>query len=147
VPVIAAGGIGDGRGIAAAFALGAAGVQIGTGYLLCPEAATSTLHREALKQAHSDATVVTNVFSGRPARALINRLSRELGPLASDAPGFPIPMGVNAPLRTGAEKRGIADFSAHWSGQAIRLSVEMAAEELTRAVAEAALQRLRRLLW
>ena len=112
VPVIAAGGIGDGRGIAAAFALGAAGVQIGTGYLLCPEAATSPLYIEAIKQAHSDSTLVTNVLSGRPARALTNRLSRELGPLASDTPGFPIPMGVNAPLRTEAERRGLAILSS-----------------------------------
>jgi hypothetical protein len=88
VPVVAAGGIADGRGIAAAFALGAAGTQLGTGYLLCPEAATSELHRDALRHAHSDATFVTNVFTGRPARALSNRLALEIGPILDALPKF-----------------------------------------------------------
>jgi nitronate monooxygenase len=106
VPIIAAGGIADGRGIAAAFALGAAGVQIGTAYLFCPEAAISPLHRDALRQARADTTVLTDVFTGLPARALSNRLTRDLGPLHGMAPDFPIPMLALAPLRKKAEQRG-----------------------------------------
>ncbi len=89
VPVIAAGGISDGRGIAAAFALGAAGAQIGTAYLFCPEAKVSPLHREALKWSRDDATAMTNLFTGRPARGIVNRLMREVGPMSPDAPPFP----------------------------------------------------------
>jgi nitronate monooxygenase len=92
VPVIAAGGVADGRGIAAAFALGASGAQIGTGCLLFPEAATPALHRDALRHAHEHATVVTNVFTGRPARAFVNRLACEIGFLTGVAPDFPLPM-------------------------------------------------------
>src|SRR6185312_9030812 len=92
-PAIAAGGIGDGRGIAAAFALGAAGVQVGTAFLLCAESATPPLHREALRNARLNRTVVTNVFSGRPARVLVNRLAAEIGPWSDAAPDFPLPMG------------------------------------------------------
>ena len=89
VPVIAAGGIADGRGIAAAFVLGASGVQIGTGYLLCPEATISGLHRAALRSPAALETALTNVFTGRPARSIVNRLMREVGPLSAAAPGFP----------------------------------------------------------
>jgi nitronate monooxygenase len=107
VPIIAAGGIADGRGIAAAFALGAAGVQIGTVYLFCPEAAMPSLYRDALRQARADTTVVTDVFTGRPARALANRLTRELGPLHGVIPDFPTPMLALAPLRRKAEHRWV----------------------------------------
>jgi nitronate monooxygenase len=93
VPVVAAGGIADGRGIAAAFALGAGGTQIGTAYLLCPEAPTPSLHRDALRHARGDATVLTNVFTGRPARVLVNRLALEVGPISDAPPDFPLPMG------------------------------------------------------
>src|SRR5882757_5852491 len=99
VPVIAAGGIADGRGIAAAFALGASGAQIGTAFLLCPEAATPSLHRDALRQARGDATLLTNVFSGRPARVVVNRLALEVGPISDAAPDFPLPMGELPLLR------------------------------------------------
>lgn len=145
VPVIAAGGIADGRGIAAAFALGAAGVQIGTAYLFCPEAATSPLYRDALRQARADATVVTDVFTGRPARALSNRLTRELRPLHGMTPDFPTPMLDLAPLRRKAEQQGSREFSPHWAGQAAPLGREMPAKALTRALAEAALKWLRQL--
>ena len=145
VPVIAAGGIADGRGIAAAFALGAAGVQIGTAYLFCPEAAISPLYRDALRQARADATVVTDVFSGRPARALSNRLTRELRPLHGMTPDFPTPMLALAPLRRKAEQQGSREFSPHWAGQAAPLGREMPAEALTRALAEATLKRFRQL--
>jgi nitronate monooxygenase len=130
VPVIAAGGIGDGRGIAAAFALGAAGVQVGTAFLLCPESATPPLHREALRNARVNRTVVTNVFSGRPARVLVNRLAEEIGPWSDAAPDFPLPTGELPPLRTAAEQSGSADFSPLWAGQAAALAREMPAKML-----------------
>jgi len=145
VPIIAAGGIADGRGIAAAFALGAAGVQIGTAYLFCPEAAISPLYRDALRQARADTTVLTDVFTGRPARALSNRLTRELRALHAVTPDFPTPMLALAPLRRKAEQQGSREFSPHWAGQAAPLGREMPAEALTRALAEAALKRFRQL--
>jgi len=145
VPIIAAGGIADERGIAAAFALGAAGVQIGTAYLFCPEAAISPLYRDALRQARADTTILTDVFTGRPARALSNRLTRELGPLHGVTPDFPTPMLALAPLRRKAEQQGSREFSPHWAGQAAPLGREMPAEALTRALAEAALKRFRQL--
>jgi nitronate monooxygenase len=145
VPVIAAGGIADGRGIAAVFALGAAGAQIGTAYLLCPEAATPPLHRDALRQARADATVVTNIFSGRPARAVANRLAREIGPISADAPEFPIPMATLAALRAKAEQQGTSDFTPLGAGQAAPLAREMPGDALTRALVEQALERLRQL--
>jgi nitronate monooxygenase len=145
VPVIAAGGIADGRGLAAAFALGAAGVQIGTAYLFCPEAAISPLYRDALRQARADTTILTGVFSGRPARALSNRLTRELGSLHGVTPEFPTPMLALAPLRRTAEQQGSREFSSHWAGQAAPLGREMPAEALTRALAETALTRFRQL--
>jgi nitronate monooxygenase len=145
VPIIAAGGISDGRGITAAFALGASGVQIGTAYLFCPEAAISPLYREALRQARADTTIVTDVFTGRPARALSNRLTRELRPLHGMTPDFPTPMLALAPLRRRAEQQGNREFSPHWAGQAAPLGREMPAEALTRALAEEALKRFRQL--
>ena len=145
VPVVAAGGIADGRGIAAAFALGAAGTQLGTAYLLCPEAATSALHREALRQAHSDTTFVTNVFTGRPARALSNRLAREIGPILNALPDFPLPMGALAPLRAKAEQQGSSDFTPFWSGQASPLGRKMPALQLTRKLVQEAVNRFKQL--
>jgi nitronate monooxygenase len=145
VPVIAAGGVADGRGIAAAFALGAAGVQIGTGFLLCPEAATSALHRDAVRHAHEHETVVTNVFTGRPARAFANRLASEIGLLADAAPDFPLPMGELEPLRAAAEHKGSRDFTPLWSGQAAALSREMPAAMLTQTMVRETLERLHRL--
>ena len=130
VPVIAAGGIGDGRGIAAAFALGAAGVQIGTAFLLCTESATPPLYREALRNARVNQTVVTNVFSGRSARALVNRLAAEIGPWSDAAPDFPLPMGELALLRAAAERNGSAEFTPLWSGQAAALAREISAKML-----------------
>src|SRR5499427_3884417 len=130
VPVIAAGGIGDGRGITAAFALGAAGVQVGTAFLLCPEAATPPLYREALRNARVNQTVVTNVFSGRSARVLVNRLADEIGPWSDAAPDFPLPMGELPPLRAAAEQNGSTDFTPLWSGQAAALAREMPAKML-----------------
>jgi nitronate monooxygenase len=145
VPVIAAGGIADGRGIAAAFALGAAGVQIGTAYLRCPESKIIAPARAALAQARDDSTVVTNVMTGRPARGVANRLMREIGANAPDVPPFPQAAARLAPLKAAAEKQGRVDFTNLWAGQAVRLGREMPAAELTRALAGAALARLSRL--
>ena len=142
VPVIAAGGIADGRGIAAAFALGAAGVQIGTAYLRCPESKVSAPARAALAQARDDSTVITNVMTGRPARGVANRVMREVGPISPDAPAFPHSATALGPLKTAAEKLGRVDFTNLWAGQAVRLGREMPAAELTRALAGAALARL-----
>ena len=145
VPVVAAGGIADGRGIAAAFALGAAGVQIGSAYLRCPESTVSALVKAALAQASDDSTVVTNVMTGRPARGVTNRVMREVGPMSPDAPAFPHAATALAPLRAAAEKLGKVDFTTLWAGQAVRLGKEMPAAELTRALAGAALARMSKL--
>jgi nitronate monooxygenase len=145
VPVVAAGGIADGRGIAAAFALGAAGVQIGSAYLRCPESKLIAPARLALAQAMDDSTVITNVMTGRPARGVANRLMREVGPISSDAPAFPHAATALAPLRAAAEKLGKVDFTTLWAGQAVRLGKEMPAAELTRALAGAALVRMSKL--
>ena len=138
VPVIAAGGIGDGRGIAAALALGAAGAQIGTAFLLTPEAKTSPLHRAALKQAHDNSTALTNVFTGRPARGIVNRYVREVGPMSPDAPAFPLAAGAAYPLRAASEPKGSTDFTPLWSGQAPTLAREMPTTELMAAFVEKA---------
>jgi nitronate monooxygenase len=145
VPVIASGGIGDARGIAAAFALGACGVQIGTAYLKCPEAKIAAPHRIALHSARDDGTAITNLMTGRPARGFVNRLMRELGPVCEAAPEFPLAAGALAPLRAKAEAGGSGDFSPMWSGQAAALGREMAAGELTRTLAAEAQDQLHRL--
>src|SRR3984957_936898 len=142
VPVIAAGGIADGRGIAAAFALGAAGVQIGTAYLRCPESKVSAPARTALAQGRDDSTVITNVMTGRPARGVANRAMREMGPISPDAPAFPHSAIALGPLRQAAEKLGRVDFTNLWAGQAVRLGRDMPAAALTRVLAGSALARL-----
>jgi nitronate monooxygenase len=142
VPVIAAGGIADGRGIAAALALGASAVQIGTAYLFCPEAKVSAPHRAALAAATDEDTEVTNLFTGRPARGIVNRLMHELGPLSPDVPVFPQAAGALAPLKAKAEAAGSGDFSNLWSGQAARLAKALPAKDLTRLLADEALARL-----
>ncbi|MGQ0684866.1 NAD(P)H-dependent flavin oxidoreductase [Bradyrhizobium sp.] len=142
VPVIAAGGIADGRGIAAAFALGASGVQIGTAYLRCPESKVTAPARVALAQATDESTVITNVMTGRPARGVANRVMREVGPISPDAPAFPHAATALGPLKAAAEKLGRVDFTNLWAGQAVRMGKEMPAAELTRALAGGALARL-----
>lgn len=117
VPVIAAGGIADAQGVAAAMVLGAVAVQVGTAYLLCPEATTSAVHRAALARDDARHTALTNVFTGRPARGIVNRAMRELGPLGGDLPDFPLAAAAIAPLRKPAEARGLGDFSPLWAGQ------------------------------
>src|SRR5215472_11869828 len=143
VPVIAAGGIADARGIVAAFALGAVGVQIGTAYLYCAEAQISPLYRQALKDAKDNETAITNVFTGRPARGIVNRLMREVGPMCDVSPEFPLAAAAIAPLRAKSELAGSADFTPLWSGQAARLNRELPAAELTRQLAEETLEKLR----
>jgi nitronate monooxygenase len=131
VPVIAAGGITDARGIVAALALGAAATQIGTAYMFCPESIIKPPHRIALASARDDETVVTNLMTGKPARGLINRVMRELGPVNDIAPEFPLAGGALAPLGAKALAQGSGDFSSMWAGQAASLGRAMPARELT----------------
>ena len=135
IPVIAAGGIADAAGVAAAMALGAVAAQVGTAYLLCPEASTSAVHRAALETEAARHTAVTNVFTGRPARGIVNRLIRELGPISSVAPAFPLAAAAVAPLRARAEREGSGDFSQLWSGQNPSGCKEVPAADLTRELA------------
>ncbi|MFC6281983.1 MULTISPECIES: NAD(P)H-dependent flavin oxidoreductase [Polaromonas] len=132
VPVIAAGGIADARGVAAALALGAAAMQVGTAYMLCPEASTSALHRAALKSEAASHTALTNLFTGRPARGIMNRIMRELGPMSAAPPAFPLATAAIAPLRARAESLGRGDFSPLWSGQNSSGCREISAAQLTR---------------
>jgi nitronate monooxygenase len=134
MPVVAAGGITDARGAAAAFALGAAGIQPGTAYLFCPEASVSPFHRTALRSAQADGTALTNVYTGRPARSLVTRLVREVGPMSPVAPQFPVAASGVAALASAGEQRGLGDFTPMWSGQAAALGREMGAGELTRTL-------------
>lgn len=145
VPVIAAGGIADGRGIAAAFALGASGVQIGSAYLRCPESRLIAPARVALARATDESTVITNVMTGRPARGVANRVMREVGPISPDAPAYPHAATALGPLKAAAEKLGRVDFTNLWAGQAVRMGREMPATELTRALAGGALARMRQM--
>lgn len=131
VPVIAAGGIADAKGVAAALALGAAGVQVGTAYLFCPEATTNPLHRAALSSDAARTTAVTNLFTGRPARGIVNRLIREIGPMNHTAPAFPLAATAIFALRSKAEPAGISDFTSMWAGQNAAGCKPMAAAELT----------------
>jgi nitronate monooxygenase len=134
VPVIAAGGIADASGVAAAMSLGAAGVQLGTAYLLCPEAKTSAAHRTAIKSDRAAHTAMTNLFTGRPARGIMNRLMAELGPINEAAPAFPLAAEAVAPLRKKAESVGSGDFSPLWAGQNVSGCKEICAADLTRAL-------------
>ncbi len=138
VPVIAAGGISDARGIVAALALGAAAVQIGSAYLHCPESKILPPHRAALKSASDDGTMVTNLMTGRPARGIVNRVMRDLGPLSPLAPEFPLAGGALAPLNAKAQAQGSGDFSSMWAGQAAGLGRALPARELTRKLADEA---------
>ncbi len=140
VPVIAAGGIADGRGVAASLMLGASAVQVGTAYLFCPEAKIPIVHTNALAQAKDDSTAITNVFTGRPARGVVNRLMREIGPLSEAVPAFPTAGGALAPIRTAAEAAERDDFTNLWAGQAANLASWIGAEALTRELCRTALE-------
>jgi nitronate monooxygenase len=143
LPVIAAGGIADARGIVAAFALGASGVQIGSAFLHCPEAKISAPHRAALKSAHDDGTALTNLVTGRPARGFVTRLMREHGPMSDVVPEFPLAAIALAPLRAKAEAEGKGDFSPLWSGEAAALGRELPAAEVLKAFAQESIARMR----
>ncbi len=132
VPVIAAGGIATIEGVTAAKALGAAGVQIGTAYLCSHEATTSALQRAALQSPAAQHTALTNVFSGRPARGIVNRVMRELGPLCDQAPAFPLATAGMALLRSAAESRQSTDFTPLWSGQNASTIRHASATDITR---------------
>ncbi|MDF3983328.1 nitronate monooxygenase family protein [Luteibacter sp. PPL201] len=134
VPVIAAGGIADARGVRAAFALGASAVQVGTAYLFTPEAQVGDAYRAALHAATDDGTMVTNVFTGRPARGIANRLVREVGPLSDLVPAFPTAAAAVGPLRSA----NATDFANHWSGQSAPLARDRSSAELTRLLGDAA---------
>src|SRR6516225_2136391 len=153
VPVIAAGAVTDARGIAAAFALGAAGVQIGTAYLWCPEAKISAPHRAALKSARDDGTALTNLMTGRPARGFINRLMREVGPISEVAPEFPlaagalaIPVGVTASSCPACVSRAFAASKAEASAASSE-SQDSPARAWSRRPAPALCQTLAAMWW
>lgn len=139
LPVIAAGGIATPQAVAAAKLLGASAVQIGTAYLLCPEADTSPVHQAALRAAAADpsagSTALTTLFSGRPARGLVNRLMRELGPMPQGLPDFPLAGAALASLRAEEEARGSGDASPLWAGQQVASCRETSAFALTRELA------------
>ncbi len=132
VPVIAAGGIATAQGVAAAKRLGASAVQIGTAFLCSHEATTSALHRAALQSPAAQHTALTNLFSGRPARGIVNRLMRDLEPLCPQAPAFPLATAGIAPLRAAAERQACSDFSPLWAGQNASGCRTAAAADITR---------------
>src|SRR5262249_50546231 len=129
------------KSIAAVLALGASAVQIGTAYLLCPEASISSLHRSALVDRNRE-TVITNVLTGRPARGILNRFMWEQGPLNDAVSNFPLARLAIAPLRAKAESLRRSDFSPLWSGQAAKLPDPAGARELTLRLAEEAQEAL-----
>ncbi len=130
VPVIAAGGIADAQGVKAALDLGASAAQVGTAFLLCPEATTKPVHRQALQSSQARHTAITNLFSGGPARGIVNRVMQELGPVSPEAPAFPLATSAIAPLRAAAEKTGSGEFSPLWCGQNASGCREVSAAEL-----------------
>ncbi|HYG47118.1 MAG TPA: nitronate monooxygenase [Allosphingosinicella sp.] len=142
VPVIAAGGIADGRGIAAALMLGAVAVQIGTAYLHCPESLIRPAHRAALTTEAAERSVFTNLFTGGLARGLWTPPMEELGPIRSEAPPFPLATAALTPLARAAAERGEAGFRPAWAGQAARLGRPLPARELTELLAAGALARI-----
>ena len=135
VPVIAAGGIADGRGIAAALALGASGVQLGTAFLTCPESSAHPVYRQTLLAAGDGDTRLTQAFSGRPARGLENRYMREMAGAEDTFPDFPILNTLTGPLRKASAEAGKGDFMALWSGQSAALSRALPAAELVQTLA------------
>lgn len=135
IPVVAAGGIADAKGVKAALDLGAVAVQVGTAYMLCPEASTTQVHRAALQSAQAQHTAITNVFTGRPARGIVNKLIESVGPMSPLAPPFPLAGSASAPLRAKAEAAGSGDFSPLWAGQNVTGCKEVAAGQLTEDLA------------
>ena len=151
VPVVASGGIMDGRGIAAVLALGAAGAQLGTAFLTCEEAGVPDVYKQAILDAHEDQTRITRAFSGRPARGIVNRFMQEVerknandpkDPNDSNDPNvilpFPLQNALTRPLRTAAAKQGRAEFLSLWAGQGVRMARRMNAADLVATLAEEA---------
>ncbi|KYG62427.1 2-nitropropane dioxygenase [Bdellovibrio bacteriovorus] len=139
VPVIASGGISDERGAKAAMILGAKAIQVGTSYLFCPEAKISAFHKEKLSEKYAP-TALTNLFSGRPARGIVNRLMKDLGAMNSLVPEFPLAGGALAPLKEAAGSSEKGDFSSLWAGQSASLNKPRSAKEITEALGKSALQ-------
>ncbi len=135
IPVIAAGGLADAAAVKAATLLGASAAQVGTAYLFCPEAATTSIHRAALKSETAAHTALTNIFTGRPARGIVNRIMRELGPINPAAPMFPLATSAILPIRSRAEALGGGDFSPLWAGQNASGCAELPAADLTHRLA------------
>jgi nitronate monooxygenase len=138
VPVIAAGGIADAEGVAAALALGASAVQVGTAYLLCPESTIGPAYRAALASPAARHTAVTNIFTGRPARGIVNRAIRELGPINEQVPAFPLATSAIAPLRAKAESQGSGEFTSLWCGQNPTGCKAVPAADITKTLAGSA---------
>jgi nitronate monooxygenase len=138
LPVIASGGIMDGRGIAAALALGASAVQLGTAFLTCDESGVPNAYREAILHAHEDHTCITRAFSGRPARGIVNRFMIEVesGSAAETILPFPLQNALTRPLRSAAAKQGRAEFLSLWAGQGVRLARRQSAAELMARLAQ-----------
>ena len=135
IPVVAAGGIAEANGVAAAMELGAYGVQLGTAFLLCDEALTSQVHRATLESESAKHTALTNIFTGRPARAIVNLAMKELGPIHYGIPEFPLAAGAITPLRAILEAKGSGDFSPLWAGQNVTGCKAVSAAELTHELA------------
>ena len=135
IPVIAAGGISDAVSVSAAISLGASAVQVGTAYLLCTETDTSQIHRAAIKSDASHHTAITNLFSGRPARSIVNRVMTEIGPINQNTPEFPLALTAIRALKKQTEIAGIGDFSSLWCGQNATGCREISASEMTRSLA------------
>jgi nitronate monooxygenase len=138
-PVVAAGGITDGRGIAAALMLGASAAQMGTAFLFCPESQVSPAHRKILAEAQDDSTRLTRLLSGKPARSMINELMDRLEDADDQAAPFPTQISLIAPLR-----QDDGQWSSLWAGQAAGLGREMPAADLVRSLAQEVEDLLRR---
>jgi nitronate monooxygenase len=137
VPVIASGGIMDGRGIAAALALGASAVQLGTAFLTCDEAGIPDAYKQAILAAREHETRLTRAFSGRPARGIVNRFMTEVergAPPEAILP-FPLQNALTRPLRTAAARQGRAEFLSLWAGQGLRLARRLPAARLVAELA------------
>jgi nitronate monooxygenase len=147
IPVVAARGIADGRGIAAALALGAKGVQLGTAFLGSPEAAIDPLFRRTLHEPRAAHTQLTRAFTGRPARAIATRFIREMAADAANTLEFPLQYGLTAPLGRAAASKNDPEFLAMWAGQSAPLVRTLIAAELIETLeleTERALHRLAR---
>lgn len=136
VPVIASGGIMDGRGIAAALALGASAAQMGTAFLTCHEAGIPEAYKEAILGAHEDGTRMTRAFSGRPARGIVNRFMTEIDRTPETILPFPLQNTLTRPLRSAAARQGRAEFLSLWAGQAVRLARRQSAADLVARLAK-----------